>query len=517
MSENHLVTRPAAVFSGFTVLSRILGLVRDILAAAIFGASMFWDAFVVAFTFPNLFRRILGEGALSSAFVPVFSEYIHKEGKKEGWRIVNITVTLLVIILVILTVIVLGGMVLIRELLPLGEKGNLILKLLQVMFPYVIFICIVGLFMGILNTFHKLAIPAVAPAVFNLVLIVGIVSVAFLYKENPNAQIMVLAGVVLLGGVIEWIIHLPALRAVGMHYKFIAEWNNPAVKRILWLMGPMILGLGVTQINIIVDRLLALWIGNGAVSKLYFGSRLMQLPLGIFGVALAVSSFSVMSKQVARKDITSLKNTLSYSMRLILYISLPAAIGLIVLRTPIISVIFERRAFTAVDTEGCARVLLCYSLGLFAYLGLKLVIKCFYAMQDTRTPVKVAAVMVVLNLCLNLLLMIPLREAGLALATAICAVLNITILLNLLSNRLNGIGFRAVMYSGFRSGIAALIMGLTCWCIWKEISPNVAKTIFFQVIFLVGVIGAGFLVYIGCSLVLGAKEPKEIISNLRKR
>lgn len=499
MTEKHLVTRPAAIFSGFTILSRILGLARDMLAASIFGASMFWDAFVVAFTFPNLFRRILGEGALNSAFVPVFSEYTHKHGKKEAWDVANITVTLLTIVLVALSFVVIGGIFLLKVLLPLDERAYLIFKLSQIMFPYVIFICLAGLFMGILNTFHHLTVPALAPVVLNVVLIAVMLCVR---GKEPEFQVIAIAVSVLFGGLVEWGIHIPVLRSKGMRYVPSINWRHPAVKRILWLMGPMVLGFGVTQINIVVDRLLALLIGPGSVSTLYFGDRLIELPMGIFGIALAVASLSVMSKQAAKNDLAGLKDTLNYSLRIVCYISLPASVGLIVLRYPIVRILFEREAFTSVATSSCSRVVLCYSLGLFAYLALKVITQCFYAMQDTRTPVKIGIAIVGLNFILNLILMVPLKEAGLALSTAICAVINLCILLTLLSKRLEGLYFKGLIYSFTRSCVSALTMGFGCWVLMGKV-------------WLLWVIFIGIILYILTSVILGAKEPKELIVNFR--
>lgn len=507
MSEKHLVTRPAAVFSGFTIISRILGLVRDILAASIFGASVFWDAFVVAFTFPNLFRRIFGEGALNAAFVPVFSEYMHEHGKKEAWRVANIIVTLLTVVLIVLCLGVFGVLTFTRFFFPLSERLDLILKLSQIVFPYVIFICLIGLFMGILNTFHHLVVPALSPVIFNIVIITGLLSTR---KLAPDTQVILLAFAVLIAGFIELGIHIPVLRNKGMHYRSLFIWKHPAVKKILWLMAPMVLGFGITQVNIVVDRFLALWLGTGKVSTLYFGNRIMQLPLGIFGVAMAVASLSVMSKQAVRKDLTALKDTLNYSLRIVFFISLPACAGLIVLRNPIVRILFERKAFTSLDTSSCSMVVLCYSLGLFAYLGLKIVTQCFYALQDTRTPVKIGVVMVGLNLVLNLILMIPLKEAGLALATSICAVVNMSLLLILLSKKLKGFYFRNLSYSFIRSGLSALIMGIGCWFLAEKVW-KIDKNIFL----LLGIILIGLVLYFLTSIFLGAKEPKELIVNFR--
>lgn len=499
LKEKHLITRPAAVFSGLTVVSRIFGLIRDIIAARLFGASSFWDAFVVAFTFPNLFRRILGEGALNSAFVPVFSEYMHREGKQEAWRVANIIVTLLALVLVCMSIVVIGILIFCRWSLALPERVDLIFKLSQIMFPYVIFICLVGLFMGILSTFHHLTVPALSPVVLNVVLIIGMLLVK---EKSPEFQVIFLSAAVLIGGVVEFAIHIPVLRERGMHYIPLFNWRHPAVKKIIWLMGPMVLGFGITQINILVDRILALILGPGSVSILYFGDRLMELPVGVFGIALGVASLGVMSKQAARDDLIGLKDTLDYSLRIIFYIALPTSVGLIVLRYPIVKILFEREAFTHSASVICSRVVLCYSLGLFAYLGLKVVTQCFYSLQDTKTPVKVGVCMVGLNFILNVILMIPFREAGLALSTAICAILNLSTLLILLSRRLKGIFFKGLLTSFIRSAVSAIIMGMGClflmdrvWVLW--------------------VIVFGAIIYILTSIVLGAKEPMELIVNFR--
>jgi len=502
MTDKHLVTRPAAVFSALTVVSRVLGLFRDMLAAAIFGASVSWDAFVVAFTFPNMFRRIFGEGALSSAFVPVFNENMHHHGKVAAWRIANIVVTLVTFVLLIITAVVVCGLFLVEWLIPLSDRTMLIIKISQIMFPFVIFICLVGLFMGILNTFHHLAIPAFAPALFNIVLIIGLLCTRYV---RPEWQMSVLAFVVLIGGFLELVMHFPVLRSKGMHYKVIFDWKHPAVRKIFFLMLPMVLGFSITQINIVMDRMLALWLGPGAVSTLYFGDRLMELPVGIFGVALGVASLSVMSKQVVRKDLDALKETLNYSLRIIFFISLPVTVGLIVLRYPIVSVLFERAAFTQSAAIACSRVVLCYGLGMVAYLGLKVITQCFYSLQDTKTPVKVGTLMVFVNFILNLILMSFMREAGLALATAICAISNMSILLILLSRKLAGIKLRSLIYSFLRNGLSALFMGFVCWILMVKIWP-INRSVFI----LLGNITIGIIVYFIVSVILKADEVKEL-------
>ena len=518
MSENHLVTKPAAVFSFYTIISRIFGLVRDMLAAAIFGASALWDAFVVAFTIPNLFRRILGEGALGASFVPVFSEYRHKYGEEKGWQIANVIVTLLVIISVFLTVSVILLLGLLKQFVPFTERVLLVITLCQYMFPYMIFVCMVGLFMGILSAFHRLAIPAFAPAMFNLILIIVMLVLMHYAQLGGEIKVKILAVSVVAGGFCSWLIHLPVLRAVGMRYKFIALWRDPAVKRIFSLMGPMIIGFGVIQINVIVDRLLALWLGPGAASKLYFGNRLMQLPLGVFGAALAVAVLSLMSKQIARNDMESFRNTLSYGLRLVFFVGLPAGVGLMILGMPLVKILFQHRAFTVEATVGTARVLCFYSLGLFAYMGVKIVTQGFYALQDSRTPVKIAGCMVGLNLILNLILMIPLREAGLALATAICAFINMLLLMRIIIKRLSWDWFPALGYSILRSFLVTIVMGTVCFLLAHYFGFLVNKGVLAGILYLLGNIVVSVSVYITVLKLIDSQELHEIMAAfLRKR
>lgn len=517
MSEKHLITKPAMVFSFFTIISRIFGFIRDILAAALFGAGALWDAFVIAFTIPNLLRRILGEGALGSAFVPVFSEYRHNSGEKEGWRIANIVVTLLFVMSVILTITVILTIGVVKGLVPLGERYLLVLTLCQYMFPYMIFVCMVGLFMGILSVFHHLATPAFAPALFNLIMIVVMV---FLMRTGGlvgEFKLRMVALSVIAGGFCAWVIHLPILHAKGMRYRFILDLKHPGVKRIFSLMIPMIIGFGVLQINVIIDRFLALWLGPGAASKLYFGNRIMQLPLGIFGAALAVSGLSLMSKQFARNDMNAFRETLSYSFRLAVYIALPACVGLMILSEPIVKILFEHGKFTHDATIGSAQVLWFYSIGLCAYLGLKVVTQGFYAMQDAKTPMKVAVKMVGLNLLLNIILMIPLKEAGLALATAICAVLNVFILSGKLAKSISWDWRKDLKKSMLKNIISATAMAIVCVFVSSSLFHFVDKSIGFQFVYLVVVLFVSVGVYLITSFVLKSREIIEIISVFSKK
>ena len=463
------ITRSAGVVGSATLLSRILGLVRDILTARLFGTGLAASAFVVAFTIPNLFRRLLGEGALTGAFVPVFTEYLEKKGIKDGWRVASIIFTLLTIIL---AGVVLAGFAviwLITNTFNLSDKFTLVFQLLRIMLPYLFFICLVGLSMGILNSLRHFVIPALSPVILNLVWIGSLIILCPQFGDTSEEKIFGLAVGVVIGGIIQLAVQLPVLKRKGFPFQFIPDWHNPAVKKIALLMGPGILGLAVFQLNTVVDRFLAMIIGPGAPSTLYYGNRLVQLPLGVFGIAFATAALPVMSRLMARNKIEEFKDAFSHSLRNVLLVTIPATAGLIVLRRPIITLLFQRDAFGESSTYATAWVLLFYAIGLPAFAGLKIITQSFYAFQDTRTPVKVGVAAMFLNLILNLAvvyipwLRVHLREGGLALATSIAAISNAGILFYLLRWRLGPIRGRAIVSFIFRISVTALVMGLSCW------------------------------------------------------
>ncbi|MEA1928885.1 MAG: murein biosynthesis integral membrane protein MurJ, partial [Candidatus Auribacterota bacterium] len=402
MSTESQITRSAGIVGSATFLSRILGLVRDILTAGFFGTGLAASAFVVAFTIPNLLRRLLGEGALTGAFVPVFTEYLEKKGIREGWRVASIIFTLLAILLAGL--VLLGWIIiwLVIGLVPLGDRFLLVFQLLRIMLPYLFFICLVGLSMGILNSMRHFLIPALSPVILNLVWIASLFYICPHLGKTPREKIFGLAIGIVISGVIQLAVQLPVLKRKGFQFHFIPDWHNPAVKKIALLMGPGILGLAVFQLNTVVDRFLAMVIGPGAPAALFYGNRLVQFPLGIFGIAFATAALPVMARLIARREIGEFKIAFSHSLRNVLLVTIPAMVGLIVLRHPIITLLFQRGAFGVSSTEATARVLFFYALGLPAFAGLKIITQSFYSFQDTRTPVKVAFGAMLLNLALNL-------------------------------------------------------------------------------------------------------------------
>lgn len=469
MRELHTITRSAGVVGSATLLSRFLGLVRDIITASFFGTGLAMSAFVVAFQIPNLLRALLGEGALTAAFVPVFTEYMEKKGREESWRLARIVASLLLVILVGL---VLVGFLLIRVLrhwLHLNEKFILVSEMFEVMLPYLVFICLLGLARGILNSVRHFAVPALSPVLLNLVWIASLFLLCPLFGASPEERIFGLAFGISLSGLVQFAFHLPVLKREGFHFRFQLA-GHPAVKRIALLMGPGVLGLAVVQLNVLVDRFLALgWLGESAPATLYYGNRLVQFPLGVFVVSFATAALPMMSAQVAREKIEDFLSTLSYTLRMVFFVTVPATVGLIVLRRPIVALLFQRRAFGPESTEATAWVVLFYSVGLVAFSSVKIVTQAFYSLQDTKTPVRVAVASMLLNLGMNLLVVFNpwlkahLREGGLALSTSIAAFANMAVLAVLLRRRLGPLRGREIGICTAKICAASAAMGLATW------------------------------------------------------
>jgi len=517
MKETHSLTRSAGIISSATLLSRLLGLIRDILTAAFFGTGLAMSAFVVAFTIPNLFRRLFGEGALNAAFIPVFSTYLEKEGKKEAWRLASAVISL---VAVFLAVLVLAGIILfwlINHTFTLTENYVLVLKLLQIMFPYLFFICLVGLAMGILNSFRHFTIPALAPVILNLVWIASLFLLCPRFGERLDRRIFGLAVGVVIAGFLQLLMQVPPLRRRGLSFRFILDLRHPGVRKIIYLMGPAVLGLAVVQLNIVIDRFLAMIIGNGAPAALYFGNRLVQFPLGVFGVALATAALPTLSSQVARSKFNEFKTTFAYVLTSVFLVTVPASLGLIVLRRPIIRLIFQYRQFGLESTEAVSWVLLFYSMGLFGFAGLKIVTQAFYSFQDTRTPVKVGVGAMLVNLVLNLMVVFNpwlrthLREGGLALTTSLAGLLNLLFLIFLLRRRLGPLGGRQIFSSLGRIAIASGVMALSAWVSlvlirqlrWEDNLPFRLLQVFLPLLI-------GVAVYLGMAAILKIRVASEL-------
>ncbi len=447
-----------------TLLSRAFGFARDVLIAMKFGASPAADAFFVAFRIPNIQRRVLAEGAVSSAFIPVFSEYRELHKDEESWLLAANLFNILLFLLVFSCLFLVLFAPWIVTMFAPGfmdepEKFDLTVTLTQWMAPFLLFIGLAAFSAGILNTFKQFALPAAAPAITNICIILAIL----LWAPNLDVPVMALAYAVCIGGFFQFALQWPATTRLGFRFLPVWNWRHSGVVKIGKLMIPVMLGLAVYEINLLVDTLLASLLASGSISYLYYANRLVQLPLGVFGVALGIALLPLLSEQAAQKKFGELRDSLNFGIRLILFISIPATVGLILCRVPIVSTLWERGEFSAATTDGTAFALLFYALGLCGFAGSKIVITAFYSMQDTKTPMTIGIWSMVLNIVLNLVLMGPLQHGGLALATSIASIFNAVVLIFVLKKRLGRIGGTKIATMTLKVTGAATIMGIVVY------------------------------------------------------
>ncbi|MBW2109589.1 MAG: murein biosynthesis integral membrane protein MurJ [Deltaproteobacteria bacterium] len=512
MSEAARVTRAAGVVGAATLLSRILGFVRDVVVAWFFGAGPAADAFFVAFRIPNLLRRLFAEGSLTVAFIPVFTECLHKHGKKEAFKLARSCWWILAIVLAVVSVVgILASPWIVRVIAPgfrgLPDKFALTILLTRIMFPYIFFIGLVALSMGILNVLGHFAAPALAPVMLN----VAMIGAVLLVSPNLEQPAMGLAGGVIAGGVLQLALQLPFLVRKGFHVFVRSPFYHTAVKRIALLMTPTVFGAAVYQVNILVGTLLASLLPQGSVSYLYYADRLVQFPLGVFAIALATAVLPSLSRQAAAGDMEGLRESFSYALRLVLFITIPALTGLIVLRVPIVQLLFQRGAFDPNTTAMTAEALLYYALGLWAFSGVRIVVATFYSLQDTKTPVKIAVISLLVNIVLSLVLMGPMRHAGLALATSLASAVNLFLLVLSLKKRLGRIGARGILQSAGRTVACAALMGIGIVVVAGWMVPEVPRAPLPLLCLVSAGVAGGALLYIGLACLFRCPEAVAVI------
>lgn len=519
------VIRSAGVVGSFTLLSRGLGMVRDIVIAYYFGTSLMASAFFVAFTIPNLFRRLFGEGALSAAFIPVFIETRTQEGEKAAWEMAAKVVTLAA---GVLTAIAIIGVLLFSVGLRLPgvtEKWAVTFALARVMFPYVLLICLAALSMAVLNSYRHFSTSAFAPCLLNLILIVAMLAVFPIVGSDLADRAHVLAWAVLLAGAAQVAIQLPSLKRFGCPFKFSSRWNDPRIKQMLLLMGPAALGMAVTQFNVLIDRLLAMWIGEWAPAALFYSERMVYFPLGVIATAMATVLLPTFSSHVAEKNMAAIRETINHSLRHIIYIMVPAALGLLVLAPAILEAIFEwNGSFNASSTLLSTRALRFYAVGLVVFSAAKVFVPAFYAMQDTKTPVRVGLYTVLLNLILNITFILTLptywKHAGMALATVLAEAAGMTALGIILTRRVGNLQWATVGRSFNRCLLAALVMALAAWAAAQTLSPMLEPLLPAKVAQLAATglsICAGAASYLALTFLLRSPELHEIKSAIRQK
>ncbi len=471
--ETHRISRAVGMIGAATFCSRVLGFLRDIILANLFGANAAADAFYIAYRIPNLLRELFAEGSMSSAFIPIFTEYHSTRTKQETWELASATFTTLLTLVTFVTLLgILGAPTLVWLLAPgLHHDAAQLARttlLTQVMFPYLLFVSLAALAMGILNALRSFAIPALAPVFFNVCVIVFALAISPLFRE----PILAVALGIVVGGLAQFLMQLPGLHKKG----FVLSWNfhptHPGVKRMGVLLIPTLVGLAVTQVNLTVSTILASYF-DGGPTYLFYAMRLIQFPLGIFGVAVATAILPSLSTHAAEGARNDLRSTVNFGLRMVFFIMLPSMAGLILLRIPIIHLFFEHGAFSANDTLGTASALLGFSVGLWAFAIYRVLAMAFYSLQDTRTPATIAIISVVINIAFSLWLMGPLAHAGLALATGLAAICHAVILASILGKRLEGLLWGTLGRSLVRTGIALVpVVGLCMWIaafpLWQE-------------------------------------------------
>ncbi len=516
------ILRSTAVVSLGTGVSRILGLVREILMAHYFGTSLAKSAFDVAFRIPNLFRRLFGEGALSAALVPVLTKTSEGEGKEAANRLIGQVMTLMGVVLLAIVAVGVLGISLALEHGTWGARFAAVLPLLRTLLPYTFFICLVALCMAILNSHHHFALPAFTPVVLNVVWIAVLLIVGSRTGDTPTERIHLVAWGIIIAGVVQLIIQVPGLWRLGLRPQLSFAWSDPKVRRVLLLMGPGALGMGIHQVNLFLDGVLALWAAEWAPAALTFAERLVYLPLGLFATALGTVLLPTFSRQAMYDDPAHMRRTFGAAVQNLMVVMVPAALGLMVLARPIVDLVYAWKGGEFGDLSGLltGRALAFYAPGLVVFSLYKLLVPVFYALEDTRTPVKVGAIMVGLNLVLNVTFILtwPLeyKHAGLALATVLASGANCLCLAVILQKRIGPMGWRRLIDGLLRTVLAALGMAWVAMRVpeWTQHLGGVAagegKPA--QLIGVLGAILVGVVVYGALLAVLRIIRPGDDLS-----
>ena len=523
--NDRTVIRSAAIVSKGTALSRLLGFVREMLMAYFFGTSFFQSAFTVAFTVPNLFRRLFGEGALSAAFIPVLAETMEKEGKERARELAGRVIVFAGLVLTCVVIVgAIGTSIALRYVD--SAKWQLILSLLRIMLPYTVLICLVALCMAILNTLHHFAIPALTPVLLNVVWIGVLVAVCPRFGDDTSAKIHALAWGIVLGGVVQLAFQFPALIREGFLPKISFSLRGDArLKRVLVLMAPAALGMGVFQVNTMIDHVLAFVVSDWAAAALRFSERLIYLPMGIFATALGTVLLPVFARQAAQSNSDEMRTTLNMSLRNLLFVTLPASVGMVVLARPIVQLVFERGMFNADSTLQTSRALMVYGSGLVVFSLHKVFVPAFYALKDTVTPVRTSLIAVAVNLTLNIAFILTwpyeFKHAGIALATVVSSFVNCTMLAILFHRRVGSPGWGTVLRSLVRIAGGSVLVGIAARLahggLLAATESMGAATRLCRGVSVVGAIAVAVAVYACYAAIMCRAEWREVVGSLRRK
>jgi len=476
------IARSAAVMGVATFFSRIAGLVREQTFAYLFGAGIWTDAFNVAFRIPNLLRDLFAEGAMSAAFVPTFNGILEKEGQQKAFRLTNLTFCAILVVVGALTLVgIIASPLLVSTLAPEftsnPEKFEVTVTMTRIMFPFLLAVSWAAISMGILNSLGEFFIPAIAPVFLNLSMILAGWLICPFAKEFDMPAITGMAIGAMLGGLLQFAVQLPALFRYGYRFRWQLNFKDPGIQRIIKLIIPGTVGLAATQINIAISTILATSQGEGAVSWLGYAFRVMQLPLGLFGVAVAQATLPVISRQIAAGDRDGMGQTLADSIRLSSFINLYACFAIMALAEPVVRIIFQHGRFTVADTTATAIALQAYAVGLLFYSLIKILGPAFYTLDETKVPVMASITAVVVNIVLNLVLVHPFGYWGLALSTGIGAMFNAGILYLMLEKRIGSFSRFSLMPAIAKIFAATAVSGIVSALVYRFASPLLGANI----------------------------------------
>lgn len=520
--SSETIARSAGIVAIAIICSRVLGLVREQVFAGMFGAGTDFDAFVVAFRIPNLLRDLLGEGALAAAFVAVFAKYDSKFGAEETWKLASTVLTFFACFLAILTIIGISFSDSIVNLISPGfaniqGKTELTTLMTKIMFPFLIFVSLSAVVMGMLNTKGKFFMPALSSAFFNLGSIIGGVSLALLFPRYGWPAIAGMAWGTLIGGALQLLVQIPTLLKTGFRFTPSFNFSHPGLKEILLLMLPATIGLSATQMNIFVNTNFASGCIEGSVSWLNYAFRLVQLPIGMFGVAISIAALPIIARYAAQKDLDGLRQTFTSSLLMVFALTIPASAGLIILAEPIIRLIYERGAFTAFDTSQTALALSCYAVGLFAYSSVKVMVPIFYALNCTKYPVIGSFLAVGVNIIIITHTIDRFQHAAIALSTSIVMGLNFLFLAAILYKKIQGYSMKQIGSGLIKIGCATIIMSGGIFWLMNIIRPFLEGAIFGQLFGVLLLVFTGIVLY-GTSLhLLKLPEFTMIVDKIRAR
>ena len=544
------VARSAGIVSIAVMGSRVLGLVRELVFAAFFGAGFATDAFIVAFRVPNLLRDLFAEGALSAAFVTTFSQTITKKGDREAWRLANLVNNGLIIVLAIIVVL---GIIFAPQIVGLllnpdpavadtpraHQTYDLAVTMTRIMFPFLLMVSLAAVAMGVLNTKDRFGIPASASTMFNVGSILGGLVCAYMLAPdyiggiagellrgtsphtNPEGAARAIIGMAigtLAGGILQWLIQVPSLKEVGYRWEPIVSFTDPGVRQVMRLMAPAVIGAAAVQVNVFVNTSFASSLGEGPVSWLNYAFRLIQFPIGVFGVAISTATLPVASRAAARENLDDFRHTIASSLRLTFLLTIPSAVGLVALNQAIIALIYQRGRFTEFDTVQTGEALAFYALGLTAYSAIKILAPAFYALNETRIPMMASIASIITNYVIASWAITRIGHRGLALSVSAVALVNFLLLFVFLRRKLGGIEGRNLLVVLSKVILASAAMGVLAWFASRWIAQMIGMDSLLERGANVGVsIILGVGVFYLIARILGVSEIVMLTNSLRRR